>query len=323
MSKGILTIKYNLDGDTVWVKRFNGTSNLIDAGKKVLIDYQGNIIVGGYTYNNSTAYDGQILKYSSAGTLVWARALNSTDAISDQFTDIALDGQGGVYACGVSGISPNKDYFAVEVSSQGNMQWWRTLNGTGNGNDEASSICTDNDGNCYVSGYSTIAANHTYITTIKYNTSGTEEWLVNFTGLNGVGNNIGYGAQCDNYGNIFVAGFAYNTGNIDALIVKYSQPLTGITQGNNEIPSDYLLSQNYPNPFNPTTAINYSIPFGGNVLLKVYDILGNESVVLVNENKPAGNYTVQFNAAALSSGIYFYRLKSGSYSQTRKMIIVK
>ena len=86
----------------------------------------------------------------------------------------------------------------------------------------------------------------------------------------------------------------------------------------NELPEEFNLRQNYPNPFNPTTKINYSIPKTSNVELKVFDILGREVAELVNEEKPAGNYTVNFNASKLSSGIYFYQIKTNNYSQTRK-----
>ncbi len=85
----------------------------------------------------------------------------------------------------------------------------------------------------------------------------------------------------------------------------------------------YQLSQNYPNPFNPSTNIEYQIPSSGFVSLKVYDILGREVAALVNEKKPAGIYKVKFNSENLSSGIYIYRIKSGNYFQTKKMIILK
>lgn len=87
--------------------------------------------------------------------------------------------------------------------------------------------------------------------------------------------------------------------------------------------TEYLLYQNYPNPFNPTTQINYSIPKAELVTLKVYDILGNEAAVLVNEEKTAGKYSINFNAGNLSSGVYFYRLKAGNYSSTKKLILMK
>lgn len=88
-------------------------------------------------------------------------------------------------------------------------------------------------------------------------------------------------------------------------------------------PEGFNLEQNYPNPFNPSTSIQYQISNISNVSLKVYDVLGNEVATLVNEEKPAGSYEVEFNASQLSSGIYFYQLSSGSFMQTRKMIFAK
>ncbi len=87
--------------------------------------------------------------------------------------------------------------------------------------------------------------------------------------------------------------------------------------------SSFLLMQNYPNPFNPSTTINYQIPALNFVTLKVYDVLGNEVVTLVNEEKPAGEYEVEFNASSLSSGIYFYRLQAGSFVETKKMVLLR
>ena len=88
-------------------------------------------------------------------------------------------------------------------------------------------------------------------------------------------------------------------------------------------PDKFELYQNYPNPFNPSTTIKYSIPEKSFVSLKVYDILGNEITTLVNKEQPIGYHYVDFYAPALSSGIYFYRLKTGSYFKTKKMIILK
>jgi len=89
------------------------------------------------------------------------------------------------------------------------------------------------------------------------------------------------------------------------------------------IPNEFSLSQNYPNPFNPTTSLQYAIGSRQYVTLKVYDNLGNEVATLVNEEKPAGEYEVEFDCNALPSGIYFYQLKAGSYSDTKKMILLK
>jgi photosystem II stability/assembly factor-like uncharacterized protein len=92
-----------------------------------------------------------------------------------------------------------------------------------------------------------------------------------------------------------------------------------------EIPfiNKFSLSQNYPNPFNPSTVISYRLPVIGFVTLKVYDLLGREIATLVNEEKPAGEYEVEFDGSNLTSGIYFYQLKAGSFIETKKMILIK
>jgi hypothetical protein len=90
-----------------------------------------------------------------------------------------------------------------------------------------------------------------------------------------------------------------------------------------EIVSGYFLYQNYPNPFNPTTIIKYSISERSLVSLKVYDVIGKEVATLVNEEKSAGNYEVEFYGKNLTSGIYFYKLDAGSFTQTKKMILMR
>jgi photosystem II stability/assembly factor-like uncharacterized protein len=87
--------------------------------------------------------------------------------------------------------------------------------------------------------------------------------------------------------------------------------------------SSFELSQNYPNPFNPSTVISYQLPVSSNVTLKVFDVLGNEIATIVNEDKPAGEYEVEFNSNGLPSGIYFYKLTAGEYNQTQKMVYLK
>ena len=89
------------------------------------------------------------------------------------------------------------------------------------------------------------------------------------------------------------------------------------------VPGGFTLSQNYPNPFNPTTMINYQLPTSSIVTLKVYDVIGREAATLVNEMKEAGSYSVQFNASHLSSGIYFYSIKAGNYTATKKLTLLK
>nr|MBP9121179.1 T9SS type A sorting domain-containing protein [Ignavibacterium sp.] len=90
---------------------------------------------------------------------------------------------------------------------------------------------------------------------------------------------------------------------------------------------DYLeefnISQNYPNPFNPSTKITYNIPQRSNVSLRIYDVLGKEIATLVNEQKEAGTYNIQFDASKLSSGVYIYSIQAGDFLESRKMILMK
>jgi hypothetical protein len=99
--------------------------------------------------------------------------------------------------------------------------------------------------------------------------------------------------------------------------------VNSVSGNNANIPGQFNLSQNYPNPFNPTTTINYSLAKSGNVKLTVYNSIGSKVATIVDENKPAGNYSAQFNGSNHASGIYLYRLESGNYSTTKKLILLK
>ena len=100
--------------------------------------------------------------------------------------------------------------------------------------------------------------------------------------------------------------------------------ITGISQNGNEVPEAvFTLAQNYPNPFNPVTNIKFTIPASGLVKIAVYDVMGREVAVIANKEMTPGSYTADFDASQLSSGIYFYKLTSGSFTDTKKMMLVK
>lgn len=109
---------------------------------------------------------------------------------------------------------------------------------------------------------------------------------------------------------------------LDSIIVKRGN-VVGINQYSNELPGEYKLHNNYPNPFNPSTSIKFDIPKAGLVLIVIYDMTGKEIARLVNENLNAGKYETTFNASNISSGVYFYKLLSEGYTDTKKMILVK
>ncbi len=148
-------------------------------------------------------------------------------------------------------------------------------------------------------------------------TDGGETWTIITTtfpqGFTGSGLNAGYFVDKN-------TGWTVGNGGI---ILKYNSTTEISEKGINKIPDNFILEQNYPNPFNPSTTINYSISQTSSVTLKIFDLLGNEVATLVNEEKPAGNYTAHFNAAKMASGTYFYRMTAGNLMQTKKLIILK
>jgi len=121
--------------------------------------------------------------------------------------------------------------------------------------------------------------------------------------------------------------FLYNQSYIDLPIEQQTglvaQNLLESDEPTISTPYEFSLMQNYPNPFNPATTINYTLAATGKVELKVYDIVGREVMTLVNDVQDAGSHSVFFNAVNLSSGIYFYRINSGSFQDVKKMVLVK
>ena len=116
------------------------------------------------------------------------------------------------------------------------------------------------------------------------------------------------------------AGFKNPSKKWDSVMVNISLTDVGENPSN---PASFELFDNYPNPFNPSTTLRYSIPEASFTSVKIYDALGNEVSSLVNETKSAGTYEVEFNASDLSSGIYYYTLNAGSFTETKKMILIK
>jgi hypothetical protein len=146
-------------------------------------------------------------------------------------------------------------------------------------------------------------------------------------------NNMGYQVNLSGIGNRPVkfklvtntnAEFGYSLSNITAdqnILAKGSYQTVNY-KGNLAV-TDYDLAQNFPNPFNPSTTISYQIPQDGIVTLKIYDVLGSEVATLVNEERIAGKYEVNFNASSLASGVYIYKIQAGSFINSKKMILLK
>ena len=129
------------------------------------------------------------------------------------------------------------------------------------------------------------------------------------------------------HGNLILNPYHYSifvpTGLDSSKLVVWDSIATKVENNITNTPTQFLLHQNYPNPFNPSTNIEFSIPSDNNVEIKVFNVLGMEVATLLNEHRQAGTHSIEFSANNLSSGIYFFKVVSGKYSDIKKMILLR
>ncbi len=312
-------IKLNSAGLFQWVYRSANAGS--DELLMLVLDVTGNIYAAGYETNTTQGENYVTLKLNSAGVVQWKSFYNGPDNDIDQALSLAIDGTGNVYVTGKSdgGSSTVFDIATVKYNSLGVQQWAQRFNGSSNMNDEGKAITVDTASNVYVTGYSTNPATADDYQTIKYNSSGVQQWEIKYTNSGSPGSSDrAVSIYADNSGNVYAAGSSA----LDYAVVKYS-PLVGVHQFQNEIPDNFSLKQNYPNPFNPNTNIEFSISKTGVVKLTVYDAAGRLVEELLNKELSAGNYKFSFNAGKLSSGAYFCKLEAEGFTQTKSMLLVK
>jgi uncharacterized delta-60 repeat protein len=325
------TVKYNSSGTELWVARYNGPGNSDDYATALAIDASGNVYVTGESVGSGTSRDYATVKYNSSGTELWVARYNGPGNSHDSATALAVDESGNVYVTGESvGSGTSRDYATVKYNSSGTELWVARYNGPGNSDDYATALAIDASGNVYVTGGSEGSGTYSDFATVKYNSSGTEQWVARY---NGPGNKYDRATALavDESGNVYVTGYYLSGDWGKYTTIKYTQITTSIGEIGTNVPDKFALEQNYPNPFNPTTTIRFSIPQSSYVTLKIYDLLGQEIETLVNENLPAGQYKSEWNAAGYSSGVYFYRLLAGpvsggqadGFAEVRKLILLK
>lgn len=218
------TIKYDPDGNEVWVKRYNGSLLGDDAASDLIIDSQGGIIVTGYSSALLGGKNYLTIRYSSSGTELWTASYNGPAGTEDVAHALAEDGNGSVYVVGHSNsnfLLGNADYALIKYNiSNGSEQWVRRYNGPGNNTDKAYAIVVDNSDNIIITGESRSSSSIDYAT-VKYNPAGTQQWVQRY---NGPGNNTdkAYAIVVDNSDNIIVTGESRNSQNEDYATVKYN-----------------------------------------------------------------------------------------------------
>jgi hypothetical protein len=305
------------------------TGTNVYQGWSVSVSSDGNTaIVGGYGDNAST---GAVWVFSRSGG-VWTQQgtkLVGTGSvgISWQGTSVAISSDGNTFAEG--GAYDNSNQGATWIFTMSGGVWTQQgtkLIGTGSVGlpYQGWSVALTSNGNTLIEGGLNDNNNTGAVWIFTRSGSVWTQSGTKLVGTGAIGTFVyqGWSVAISSNGNTAIEGaYGDNTG-VGAVWV-FVNPSIGITTISTDIPKNYSLSQNYPNPFNPSTSIRYDLPKNGIVKLVVFDELGREIKILVNENQTAGTYEATFNASQYPSGVYFYKLITDGFSETKKMLMIK
>jgi len=308
------TVKFSSEGRLIWSRRYNGPSPYKDDGAYgITTDLSDNIYVTGFSMDSLNNDNCFTIKYDSSGNVLWTKRIQSSEHIANIGYNLESDSSQNLFIAGRLGGGTA----TIKLDINGNLIWSRHYPQGSVITDNYPKIILDTAYNVHVTGNST-ASGYSDYAAIKYDSSGNQIYVVTYN-YNPIGFEYAFDMALDKKGNLYLAGdMSTNYGT-----VKFSPIMTGVVHSN-ILPSKFVLLQNYPNPFNPSTIINYKCSMFNYISLKVYDILGNEVATLINENKPAGSYDVQFNGSDYPSGIYFYSLIiDGNVADTKRMVLLK
>ncbi len=219
------TIKYNSNGDTAWVRRYDGSGSDQNAAHALGVDGSGNVYVTGTSYGSGTNDDYVTIKYNSNGDTAWVRRYDGPNSNKDSACAIAVDGSGNVYVTGKSdgGFGEyDYDYATIKYDSNGDTMWVRIYDGPGNDDDEPAALVLDDSGNVYVTGESYGSGTGNDYATIKYNPNGDTEWVIRY---DGGGHDYAYDVVVDDSGYVYVTGWGSSDDVTwrDYITIKYVQ----------------------------------------------------------------------------------------------------
>ena len=312
----IWLLKTNSFGDTLWTKTIIGQNSLERVYKVIETSDLGYVITGTSVGVGSWWAYLMIIKTDSMGNTDWMNSFSYNSRNTGY--DIKQTGDGFIVV-GTTSENPiyEGDVYLIKTDTNGDSLWTKVF--ITEELESARSLDITFDG-CYI-----LAGSRNYWNgfLLKTDYSGNLIWEKTFEDFgNGKFNSVIHTSD----GGYVVTGWAESLGSVyNNIWVVKTLPDTSstFTENINVYKFRFLLENNFPNPFNPTTAIRYEISDRSFVTIKVYDILGNEIAILVNEEKLAGSYEIEFDGSNLSSGIYFYQLKTENYFETRKMMLMK
>ncbi|MBK8381874.1 MAG: SBBP repeat-containing protein [Ignavibacteria bacterium] len=316
----IVTIKYNSNGDQIWIRKFPTLGGDYLRPVKSAKDKYDNIIVNGYYYPGEQ-YAFNTIKYNKNGDLLWNRYYKGAGNLNFCFA-LCTDSSANVYVAGRNtSIGTGNDFLTIKYNEFGDNSWIRIYDGGFEQGDEVHDIIVDIFGNVYTTGKTDSLDGTANYLTMKYDSSGNIKWIKKY-GI-GVYNEIPYCISLDNSSNIIVSGNNRITSNNSAIrTIKYS--LISDIEFKNLIDNNDTHLSNYPNPFNSESIIKYKILNKGNAAIKIYDSKGGEMQILLKEYKLEGEYELKFDAKNYSSGVYYYSLiLNNKILKTNRMLLIR
>lgn len=350
------TVKYSPTGDTIWARTFD--SGDWDEAHGVATDPWGNIIATGYTWGYEPCGDYCTIKYDPNGNILWKRVFDWR--WEDFAHDVAVDGEGNVIVTGQSDNDINWDWCTVKYGPDGDTLWIRRVDvGI---DDFPYGVAADPWDNVIVVGEVDIGGGYREAFAVKYDSNGDTLWAKLYYDIGRFydvatdtsGNVIliydGLTLKCNPEGDTLWTKRSYKalrgvatdpSGNVivtgPSETIKFKESSGVEEENDHSFPRVFSLSQNYPNPFNSNTAISYQLSAVSHqpsaVTLRVYNILGEGVVTLVDRIQHTGRYRVVWDGKdnggiEVGSGVYFYQLKvhtqkGGAYQKTRKLVLLR
>ena len=344
---GLLLVKTDDNGNTLWIKNYTGLGNagkfvqqttdtgyvitglwggslmLIKADKSGDLEWEKTYGFGmGYSVQQTSeggyiiaggSSDVKLIKTNAQGDTLWFKTFGG--AFSDWGHSVQQTTDGGYIIAGVTQTNdiPSYDAIVIKTDSSGNALWTKTF-GEAEHYEAFRSVQQTSDGEYIVTG---AKGNYPNVWLMKLDLFGNKLWEKTIGKSNCW--DYGYSVHQTSDGGYIITGYSC----ADVWLIKTTPDISGIEPYSDLASTNFSLTQNFPNPFNPITTIKYQIPELSFVTLIVYDILGREVKLLVNQEQDAGYYEFNFNASQLSSGVYLYQIKAGDFIQTKKMLLLK
>jgi hypothetical protein len=311
-------VKLNQDGDQIWSRNYGGSSSDYAYGVVETPD-SGFAITGTYSFGYANS-DLWLLRTDSQGDTLWTRRFDFHNNL-DRGDAIVLTADGGFAIGGRTWVGSSPQLLILRTDPDGNMLWSREFGGPSV--EFAESIDITADGGFVIGGGAGPYPFDYYI--VRVGPEGDSLWAARYDGWAGDSDDC-YEVRVDDDGYIMAFGYSdispsgYNS---DYWLLKINDSQTTIRTDGDNMPSSISLLQNYPNPFNGSTTISYHLQTPSRVVIDIFDLGGRKVGTLINAVQTSGNHQVNWNASQIPSGIYFYKIQAGDYSQTKRAVLLK